>query len=193
MAEPVGPVEKSGIIDNLGDRALRRAEPRTSIAVAGAGCALAVLGVLIVSGDAGSGDDGFNRWPGVIFCAAVLAAGFYVMSRFRIGALATGGSVAAALAVPPLMFFLTFSETSFPPYSTEGILLVSTLVWLGAYFFGPGRGRPFFLGAGLIGVWATIMQMVENVFDFPFLFFGGLALTFDEETGSSSFGPGDGL
>lgn len=189
MTDAEGPVDKPGLVEGLGERTLRRAEPRTSIAVAGAGCALAVLGVLIISGDTGSGDSGFNRWPGVIFSAAVVAAGYFVLARFQRGALATGGSVAAALGVPPLMFFLTLDVDGFPPYSTEGILFVSTAAWLISYFFGPGRGRPFFLGAGLVALWLSLLQMVEDVFDAPFMFFGSFASSFDD-TGDVIFGPG---
>lgn len=143
-----------------------------SIALAGAGCALAVLGVLIVSGDTGAGDDDFNRAPGIILCALVIAGGFAALARVERGAVATAGTVAAALGVPPLMFFLTVDENSLPPYSTEAILFVSTIAWLAAYSVGPGRGRPFFLGAGLLGLWASVLQLTEEVFDAPYLFLG---------------------
>ena len=38
----------------------------------------------------------------------------------------------------------------------------------GATSSGPARGRPFFLGSGLIGVWFTVLEVTENVFDSPF-------------------------
>ncbi len=181
-------------LDSLGARGQRRAEPRTSIATAGAGCVLAIVGVLIVAGDTGIDDSSgdLNRVPGILLSGLVIAAGFYVLAAARQGAVATGGTVAAALGVPPFMFFLTFDENSFPPYSTEGILIVSTIVWLGAYAVGPGRGRPFFLGAGLIGLWFTILQLTEKVFTSPFdlvgsFFFGSSGFddgsSFDPETG----------
>lgn len=176
MTEPIEHGRGGSFLDGLGPRAARRAEPRASIAVAGAGCALAVLGVLIISGDTGAGDgDEFNQWPGALLSAAVVAAGLFTLARVRTGAIATGGAVAAALGVPPLMFFLTWDEGGFPPYSTDGILIVSTIAWLGLYLWGPGRGRPFFLGAGLIGLWATILELVEGVFDAPWTLFGGWA------------------
>lgn len=143
-----------------------------SIALAGAGCALAILGVLIVSGDTGASDDDFNRAPGIILCALVIAGGYAALAGVKRGAVATAGTVAAALGVPPLLFFMTVDEHSIPPYSTEAILVVSTIAWLVSYAAGPGRGRLFFLGAGLFGVWASVLQLTEELFDAPFLFFG---------------------
>lgn len=178
-------------LDSLGPRARRRAEPRASIAIAGAGCALAVLGVLTVAADTGSSDGDFNRVPGIILSALVVGAGFFTLSAVRTGAMATAGAVAAALGVPPLMFFLTFDENGWPPYSSTGILLVSTLAWLFSYAVGPGRGRPFFLGAGLIGLWFTILQVTEDLFDAPFLFLGFLGAGF-AEMGDSDFDSGFG-
>lgn len=187
MTEPMGTPAKEPFLQSLGPRSQRRAEPRTSIALAGAGCALAVLGVLIVSGDTGASGDGFNQWPGAVFCAAVVVAGYVTMDRVRTGSVATGGAVAAFLGVPPLVFFLSFDKDGFPPYSTEAILVVSTLAWLASYCIGPGKGRPLFLGAGLIGLWFSLMQLTEEVFDLPYGLFGFLALfgTFEVSEGSS--------
>ena len=42
----------------VGASAARRTEPRLWISLAGAGCLLAVLGVLVIAGDAQAGDDG---------------------------------------------------------------------------------------------------------------------------------------
>ena len=80
-----------------------------------------------------------------------MALGYFVLSAVRRGPLATAGTVAAALGVPAFMFFVTFDENGLPPYNTEAILIVSTVVWLGTYSVGPAKGRPFFLGSGLIG------------------------------------------
>ncbi|MGH9084514.1 MAG: hypothetical protein ACRDYW_03580 [Acidimicrobiales bacterium] len=183
MADPPA----TSFLDSLGPRGRRRAEPRTSIALAGAGCALAILGVLIVAGDTGAGDEGdFNQYPGAVLSALVVAGGFVALSRVRNGAVATAGAVAAALGVPPLMFFITFDESSLPPYSTDGILIVSTAAWLISYAIGPARGRPFFLSAGLIGLWLTILQLVEDVFEAPFGFFPFFGVSSEEsfsETG----------
>jgi hypothetical protein len=167
-----------------------------SIAVAGAGCSLAVLGALIVAGDAGASDGDFNRFPGIVLSALVVAAGLFALAGAERGAIATGGAVAAALGVPPLLFFLTFDENGLPPYSTEGILIVSTVAWLGLYVVGPGRGRPLFLGAGLLGLWATVLQLTEELFDAPYLLFGlflgfGTVDSSFDDTGSSFGDSGD--
>jgi hypothetical protein len=106
---------------------------------------------------------------------------------------ATAGAVAAALGVPPLLFFITFDESSFPPYSTDAILIVSTAAWLISYAIGPARGRPFFLGAGLIGLWLTVLQLVEDVFEAPFGFFPFFGVGAEEsfsETGVAIDGSG---
>jgi hypothetical protein len=187
MTEPTADPPATTFLDSLGPRGRRRAEPRMSIAIAGAGCALAVLGVLVISGDTGAGDDGdFNKYPGAVLSALVVAGGFAVLARVRSGAIATAGAVAAAIGVPPLMFFITFDENGFPPYSTDGILVVATAAWLVSYAIGPARGRPFFLGAGLIGLWLTVLQLVEDVFDAPFGFFAPFGVSSEQtftETG----------
>lgn len=193
MTEPLADVPATSFLDSLGSRGTRRAEPRASIAIAGAGCALAVLGVLIVAGDTGATDGDFNRVPGIVLSALVVAAGFVTLGAVRQGAMATAGASAAALGVPPLVFFVTFDQDGFPPYSTNGILIVSTVAWLGTYAVGPGRGRPLFLGAGLIGFWFTVLQVTENLFEAPFGIFGlmGTSATRSfSETGTSISGDG---
>lgn len=191
MTEPLGDPGPTSFLDSLGPRGRRRAEPRMSIAVAGAGCALAVLGVLLVAGDTGASDGGdFNKVPGIILSALVVAAGFFVLAGAERGALATAGSVAAALGVPPLMFFLTVDTNDLPPYSTEAILFVSTIAWLVTYAIGPGRGRPLFLGAGLLGVWASLLQLTEELFDAPYLVFGYFAGLGTDPSFEDGFGAG---
>ena len=174
------------VLDRLGPRALARPAPRASIALAAAGCALVVLGSLLVGGD-GLGDDGGSRWPGLVLSALVVVAGHLLLrQQLAGGPLATAGTVAAALAVPPLLFFLTFDGDDFPPYSSEAILFVSTAAWAASYLAGPGRGRPFFLGAAAIGLWMAILQATEDLFDTPFNFLGLAA-----ESAGASAGLGD--
>ena len=76
------------------------AEPNRGrpISLAGAGCALGIVGVLVFAGDTGlddaSGD--FSRVPGVLLSALVVAIGYFVLSAVRRGPVATAGAVAAA-------------------------------------------------------------------------------------------------
>ncbi|MBA2280628.1 MAG: hypothetical protein H0W25_05235 [Acidimicrobiia bacterium] len=167
-------------IEAIGVRVRLRAQPRLAIALAAAGCALIVLGVVILGGDNLVGDDGGSgsQLPGIVLSAAVVAGGIALLAKQKEGPLASAGALAAALGVPPLLFFLTFDELSFPPYSTEIILVVSTAAWLGLWLVGPARGRPFFLGAAAIGLWATLLELVEGVFTSPFLFVSGIGASF---------------
>lgn len=193
MDEPTGTdgTVLGGRAEDPDDRTARRAEPRISIALAGAGCFLGIVGVLIVSGDTGSRDGDLNRWPGIILCALVIAAGYVVLSQIQRGPIAAGATVAAGLGVPPLLFFATFDSSSNPPWSTDAILVVSTLAWLGSYAAGPGRGRPFFLGAGLLGLWLSLLQITEDLLDAPFVIIQALSRSFVfDETGGFDDGPG---
>ena len=124
----------------LGAWAGRRAEPRLWISLAGAGCALAVAGVVIISGDAQVGEEGFSdgsRVPGIILCLVVAAGGYALLHWFPESPAATAGVTAIALAVPPFFYFLTFDADGTPPWSAEGILALSALVWLVSYVLGP--------------------------------------------------------
>jgi hypothetical protein len=171
------PSHRPGFVDRLGPRTVRRSEPRFAIALAGAGCALAVLGALLISVDNldGGPGDGLNRIPGVVLSGLLVAAGLVALANARSGPIATAGVVASALGVPALLVFLTLSESELPPYNTNAILLGSTLAWAVAWAVGPGRGRPFYLGAALIGAWLSLLELVESVFSAPFAVLEGFA------------------
>jgi hypothetical protein len=162
------------LLERLGPRARRRAAPRLPVALAGAGCALAVAGAIVMSIDGGTRDDGgsFNRWPGVLLTALVVAAGFAVQHLLPRSPLATAGTVAVVLGTPAVLVFATLDPGDLPPWSTEAILIVSTLAYAAAYLVGPGRGRPAYLGAAAIGLWASVLQVTEKVFDLPFQILG---------------------
>ncbi|MGH9135945.1 MAG: hypothetical protein ACRD0G_02725 [Acidimicrobiales bacterium] len=171
------------------DRLVRRAEPRLLITVAAAGCAMVVAGSLLIGGDGlgteGLGGGGGSQLPGLVLSAAIVAAGYWLLARYREGPLATAGSVAVATGVPLVMFFLTFDEDGFPPYSTEGILIVSTLAWLGTWFVGPARARPVFLGLGLGGAWLFVLQITEQALDLPFLAVEAFSSAFEDGGGTA--------
>jgi hypothetical protein len=119
--------EGVGFLARLGAWAGRRAEPRLWISLAGAGCALAVVGVVIISGDAQVGEEGFDdgsRVPGIILCLVVAAAGYVLLHLFAESPAATAGVTAIALAVPPLFYFLTFDGDGVPGGVALGIVLV---------------------------------------------------------------------
>jgi hypothetical protein len=163
--------EGEGFLARLGAWAGRRAEPRLWISLAGAGCALAVAGVVIISGDAQVGEEGFSdgsRLPGIILCLVVAAGGYALLRWFAETPAATAGVTAIALAVPPFFYFLTFDADGTPPWSAEGILALSALVWLVSYVMGPARGRPLLLGAGLVAVVLLAFQFVEEPFSAGF-------------------------
>ena len=158
------------MLTRLGAWAGRRAEPRLWISLAGAGCVLAVLGVLFISGDAQFDAEGNvdSQVPGILLCLAVVAAGYLLLYLFWEGPAATAGVTAIAVATPALAWFLTFDEDGTPPFSAEAILGLSTLVWLVSYLVGPGRGRPVLLGAGLVAAWLLALQLAEEPFSTGF-------------------------
>jgi hypothetical protein len=186
--------DRTSLLDRVGPLARRRAEPRFGVAVAGAGCVLAVQGAIVVGGDQSFGDDAtdFNRWPGLLVCALVVAAGYLLLQLAPFRALGSAGTVAASLAVPPLVFFLTAAPDDIPPYSTEAILGASAAAWLVSYVVGPGRGHLLFLALGLVAAWLFAVQLVEEPFTTPFELVS-VASSFDA-TGDAidgDFGEGD--
>ncbi|MDQ2647979.1 MAG: hypothetical protein M3Z03_00330 [Actinomycetota bacterium] len=154
------------LLESLGVRARRRGEPRTTIAVAGAGCAIAVVGILLISVDSGFGTGGFNRWPGLVLSALVVFGGLLAMRTVPRGPVATAGCVAVLLGIPTVVVFLTLSTNRFPPFSATSVLFLTTASWLAAYLVGPARGRTVLLGAALVGAWLTLIQVTEGPLDF---------------------------
>lgn len=152
------------MLERLGAWAARRPEPRLWISVAGAGCLMAVTGLLAIAGDAqvdDSGDVG-STTPGILIFLLVVVAGYLLMQFLRETPAATAGVTAVVLGMPVLAYFLTFDESDALPFSIEAILGLPALVWLVSYFVGPGRGRPLLLAAGLIFGWLFALQIVED-------------------------------
>ena len=149
MTEAVGDAGPS-FLDSLGDRGRRRAEPRTSISLAGAGCALGILGVLALAGDTGIDDAERRLQPGPGHPAVgpgrrhrlLRAGGRPAWAR---GHRRRGGRRARRAGAHVLRHL---RRERVPAVQHRGILIVSTAAWLGTYLIGPGKGRPFFLGSG---------------------------------------------
>jgi hypothetical protein len=121
---------------------------------------------MAVGGDAlgGGGDgDGGSQFPGILLSSTVLAVGLLLLVRAPAGPLRTAGSAASVLAVPALLFFLTFDEGNvFEPFSGDAVVIVSAATWLALHVWGPAAGRTFPLSAGLIAAWLGIIQLVET-------------------------------
>ena len=98
------------------------ASPACRVAIAAVGCALAVFGLFLISGDAQAGDgdgDGSNV-PGIVLSAARRAG------RLRADApacadapAASAGVTAVILGLPGLALFLTIDVDDVPPFSIE--------------------------------------------------------------------------
>ena len=129
-----------------------------------------------------------NRWPGLVASLLLLAAGYALLALAKHGPLATAGVVASALAVPPLLFFATFTESDFPPFNVDVILGLSAVVWLASYLVGPGKGHALYLGAGLFAAWLFVLEAVEGVFSAPFDLISAFAFGFNPgfDPGSSA-------
>ncbi|HEX5945015.1 MAG TPA: hypothetical protein VFY82_02005 [Acidimicrobiales bacterium] len=152
------------MLERLGAWAARRPQPRLWISIAGAGCLMAVSGLLAIAGDAQVEDSGEagSTTPGIIIFLLVVLAGYLLMQFLRETPAATAGSTAVVLGMPLLAWFLTFDESAAEPFSLEAILGLPALVWIVSYFVGPGRGRPLLLATGLIFGWLFALQVVED-------------------------------
>lgn len=167
--------------DRLGLRGTSRAAPRFGVAVGAAGAALAVVGGIVVGGDRlvqGGSDGSPDAVPGTLMTLVLVAGGYALLAVARRDAPRAAGATASMLALPALLFFLTFDTGHAPPFSVDAILLVPTLLWGLAYVVGPSTGRPVYLGAALIGVWLFVIEQVESVFSAPFFFLSPIGSPF---------------
>jgi hypothetical protein len=188
-----------GFLAQLGDRVARRAEPRTSIAMAGVGALMIVVGVIAWAGEQAAGETGdgeSNRTLGIILSALVVAGGYLLLIRLERGPLATAGVAAAVLGVPVLMGFVTFDSDSAGdsdaffalPFSVDGIALLSLAAWIASYLWVPvARGRVFFVAASSFVLWLYLLEKIEEgaaayVVTLPYSAVGvGIASEFSED------------
>jgi hypothetical protein len=174
----VGPMtQDGGLADRLGTRARQRPEPRMWVAIAAVGCALAVAGLFVISGDAQAGDGDGDGSPvtGIVLSLLVVVAGYALMRLLREAPAASAGVTAVILGLPGLAFFLTVDIDDVPPFSLEAVLGLPALAWGISYVVGPGRGRPVLLGFALVFAWLFVLQVVEDPFEDlrPGSLFGG--------------------
>lgn len=169
----VGGTGLAGALAELGDRTVRRPDPRLGIGLAGVGMLMVVLGVIVWAGDHAVADAGPGDNPdttlGVILSLLVVVVGVGLLVRFESGPVATAGVVASGLGVPVMLGFLTFDESRVEgdslalPFSVDTIALVSIALWTAAYLWLPhGRGRSFYLAAGTVFTWLYLAELVED-------------------------------
>jgi len=155
-----------GFVGSIGARAQRRAEPRMWVAIAAVGCALAVIGLFVISADAqaGDGDGDGSAVPGIVLSLLVVLAGYALMHLLQEAPAASAGVTAVILGLPGLALFLTIDVDDVPPFSIELFLGLPALVWGVSYLVGPGKGRPVLLGFALVFAWLFVLQVVEDPF-----------------------------
>lgn len=182
---PSPPPATAGVAGRLGERLVRRPEPRYTVALAGLGTALALLGVLLWGADyfrkGVSADPSTSRnLLGAALAAAVTIVGYLIVVRARRGPLATAGVVASGLGLPLTIGFLTLDVTSHPmPVNVDAIFWVSLIGWLLSYLFVPGaRGHTFLLFLVAAGFYDYVL--IKNAADVSFRFVG---------TGLGTLGP----
>ena len=136
------------------------------VAIAAAGCAVAVIGLFLISGDAQDGDGGGDGSPvtGIVLSLLVVLAGYALMHLLREAPAASAGVTAVILGLPGLALFLTLEADDVPPFSIELFLGLPALVWGLSYLVGPGRGRPVLAGFALVFAWLFVLQVVEDPF-----------------------------
>jgi subtilisin family serine protease len=176
---PAPPAPFRGLAARFGERLHRRPEPRFTVAIAAAGAALALFGVLLWGGDYFSGassPDTSRNLLGAGLGALATVAGYILMITRRGGPLATAGAVAGGIGLPLTMAFLTLDATSGDPINFDAIFWVSVVVWLASYAFVPGaRGRTFFvflIANGLV-TYVLIKNASDIGVDFVFSPTGG--------------------
>ena len=136
------------------------------VAIAAVGCALAVLGLYLISGDAQAGDGDGDGSPvtGIVLSLAVVLAGYVVMYLLHEGPAASAGVTAVILGLPGVALFLTLDVDDVPPFSIELFLGLPAIVWGVSYLVGPGRGRTVLAGFALVFAWLFVLQVIEDPF-----------------------------
>jgi hypothetical protein len=151
----------------IGERLVRRPEPRFTVALAGAGVALTLVGILLWGGDywgSGLSSGSSNRnLLGAALAAVVLVAGYILAVRTGRGPLGTAGVVAIGVGWPLTMGFLTLDLSNRPlPINFDAIFWVSLVGWMLTYLWVPGaRGHTFFVFLIANGFYTYVL--VKNI------------------------------
>ena len=192
-ADP-GIQQRGRLAERLADRLAARPVPRFGIALAGAGVALAILGVLIwgftyifeapgsiFSGTGGGTGGGSRHYVGGLIALVVVAIGYALAIVAQRGPLASAGVGASAIGVPVAIEFLTFDLNSSggQVVNFDAVTWISIVVWLVSYLFVRGaRGHSFYLGLAALLIWDYAVDKAEpsalgRVFAFRFTTIGG--------------------
>jgi hypothetical protein len=158
-------------------RLARRPEPRFTVALAGAGAALALFGVLLWgftyyiegvfgsfdgSGGFGGGDTNRNLL-GAGLAALLVVIGYGMAIAQRRGPLATAGVVLAGIGVPMAIGFVTLDATSSSGTNADAVFWVSVVIWVVTYLFVPGaKGHTFFVFLIAYGLFNYVLAKNSN-------------------------------
>jgi len=164
-------IRQSWLSEQLGDRLVRRPEPRLTVTLAGIGVAVAILGAVLWAGDFATsgpptgvgGIDDSRKIIGIVLGFGLAALGYAVAALARRGPLATAGTVAGALGVPLAMAFLTLNDgAGTHAVLVDPIVWTSLVTWSLAYLFVRGaRGHAFLLGLGAFTVWGYVLDRAQ--------------------------------
>jgi len=151
------PAPRGGLPISLGERLTRRPEPRSAVALAGAGAAMILIGIVIwggtyfgqgISGESFGGSSD-RKLLGAGLGALVTVLGYAAVILRRRGPLATAGIVAAGLGLPVTLAFLTLDFGQFSgglPINFDAVFWISAIVWIATYLLVPGaQGHTFFV------------------------------------------------
>lgn len=153
----------------------RRVEPRTGVAVAGAGVVVAVLGAIGLAADQTGGVEDPNRVPGLLISVVLVGGGVALVRWARTGPLALAGSVAALVGVPAFMVVATLDD-DLPGFAFAATLAVSAIAW--ALLHVVCDRRLLFLTGFLVAVPLFVMEVVEEISNIPEVIGYGLTSAF---------------
>lgn len=181
------------LVDRSTGPELRQDRPSPSIYSLGGAAAGAflVFGMFALLDELGPDD----RTKGLLLALFFEIVGVALLVFATSRRASTAGGTLAAVALVPLLFYLFVDPnepggTSPSDVTTQAtaILLLASLVWFSAWFFGPGRRYAFFLAGACLAIWgATQVQIADDALE------RAMAAPYSVVFGPSyddSFGPG---